>query len=240
MEDSSGEEINMKSNLTWTKKLLVPVSLALVAVVSLLPACGGDKTVTVTAPPVTVSVTIKNPFSPPTVEELNDKHFTYPEMQRITGDRVYAMILEANASGRTQNAGTYIVYDDFQIIDVRYGVLFKKPGRIAGAVNFPLSYYWVLDPQQDPKQEEVTSYTLELQQLEDNLPTLNRDLPLIFYDETSNDQAACMVVRLFQELNVANNWGFDPKNMWVLTGGFYHYTLDLGHPWVFGDAEDYE
>jgi hypothetical protein len=230
----------MKNNLSWTKKLLVPVSLAVVAVVSLLPACGGTKTVTVTAPPVTVSVTIDNPDSPPTIKELTDRHFTYPEMQRITGDKLWDMISEANASGRTQNAGTYIVYDDFQIIDVRYGVAFKKPGRIAGAVNFPLSYFWVLDPQQDPKQEEVISYTQELAQLEDNLPTLNRDLPLIFYDDTSNDQAACIVVKLFQELNKVNNWGFDPSNMYVLYGGFYHYTLDLGHPWVFGDAEDFE
>jgi hypothetical protein len=168
------------------------------------------------------------------------KHYSYPEMPRVTGDKLCEMISQANASGKIQNRGTYIVYDDFQIIDVRNGVNFKKPGRIAGAVNFPLSYYWVLDPQQDPKQEEVISYTQELQQLENNLPPLNRYIPIIFYDETSNDQAAGMVVKLFEELNATNDWGFDPNNMYVLYGGFYHYTLDLGHPWVYGDPEDWE
>jgi hypothetical protein len=228
------------NDLNLSKKIwFTAVAFAVITLVG-LPACVGmPKTVTVTAP-VTKMVAVENPFTPPTVKQLTDAHFAFPDMQRITGDKLFQMIQDANSNGRTENRGTYIVYDNFQIIDVRNGVLFKKPGRIAGSVNFPLSYYWVLDPQQDPKQEEVISYTQELQQLEDNLPTLNRDIPLIFYDETSNDQAACMVVRLFQELNTANNWGFDQNNMWVLYGGFYHYTLDLGHPWVYGDPEDWE
>jgi hypothetical protein len=231
----------MKNNMSWTKKLLVPVSLALVAAASLLPSCAKATTVavTVTAPPVVVSKTVDS-LNPPTMQQLIDAHYAYPEVQRISGDKLYQLIVDANASGKIQNRGTYIVYDDFQIIDVRNGVNFKRPGRIAGAVNFPLSYYWVLDPQQDPKQEEVISYTQELQQLEDNLPTLNRNIPIYFYDETANDQAAGMVVKLFEELNVSNKWGFDPKNFYVLNGGFFHYTLDLGHPWVFGDAEDFE
>jgi hypothetical protein len=134
---------------------------------TLLSASCGAVNVTVTAPPTTVTKTIDP--NPPTVKELEDKHFAYPEMQRISGDKLWQMISEANDTGAVQNLGTYVVYDNFQIIDVDNSVNFKKPGRIAGAINFPLSYYWVLDPQQDPKQEEVISYTQELQQMEDNL-----------------------------------------------------------------------
>ncbi len=244
---------------------LFQVATGLLALVMMLaPACNNPKapttsvvpTTTDTQPPASSSTTstaaAKSPLDAPTPEELTAGHYTYPEFPRITAEKLHQMIYDANDTGRIFDPGTYVTYWDFVIVDVRNANAFKKPGRIAGAWNFPFSYYWVLDPREDPKPEEKESYQMELKALEANLPTLPKDKTVIFYDETADDKAACIVAQMLLDLKL----GYDPGKVFVLNGGFYHYTIDDhpaftfegrqymaapgGYGWVFGDAEDFE
>ncbi len=248
------------------KRTLIAAILLLLVLTSLLPgACQNGPTATTGTPPpsstpsstpATTSpvppTTARDPLVPPTPAELTAQHFASPDFPRITAEKVYQMMADANESGRIFEPGTYVVYWDFTLVDVKNPNDFKKKGRLAGAWNFPFSYYWTLDPREDPKPEEKEAYQAELTALKANLPTLPKDKITIFYDDTADDRAACMVAQMLLDMNI----GYDPAKILVLNGGFYHYTLDPhpaftyngkeylaapgGYGWVFGDAEDFE
>jgi hypothetical protein len=238
------------------KPILSIIMLALV-LFSLLPSgckSGTPATTGVSLATTDVSSTSSksDPLIPPTPAELDAQHYAFPNFPRMTAEKLHQMIADANDSGRIFEPGTYVVYWDFTIVDVKNPVDFKKKGRIAGAWNFPFSYYWTLDPREDPKPEEIQAYKDELVALNANLPTLPKDKITIFYDDTADDRAACMVAQMLLDLKL----GYDPAKVFVLNGGFYHYTLDNhpaytyngktylaapgGYGWVFGDAEDFE
>jgi hypothetical protein len=239
------------------KKTIVSITMLVLVLLSFLPsACNSGNPTTTGAPQgsggTTPVATSADPLVPPKPAQLDAEHYAFPDFPRITAEKLHGMIADANDSGRIFEPGTYVVYWDFTIVDVKNPIDFKKKGRIAGAWNFPFSYYWVLDPREDPKAEEMQAYRDELTALNANLPTLPKDKITIFYDDTADDRAACMVAQMLLDLKI----GYDPAKIFVLNGGFYKYTLDPhpaytykgieylaapgGYGWVFGDAEDFE
>jgi rhodanese-related sulfurtransferase len=182
-----------------------------------------------TASQVTLWKTVPNPFTPPTPQELEKAHYAFPDFPRFTAEKLYQIVTDLKSTDAAIAVAANVVYEDMVLIDVRSADRFKKPGHIEGAINMPLSFYWVLDPQEEPKQEDVLDYEQEMYDLSLNLTNLPRDKMLIFYDETPNDMAACLAARTLLD----KNHGYDRANVFVLFGGFYHYMLDMAHPWVF-------
>lgn len=174
--------------------------------------------------------------NPPTVQELEDGHFLYPEIPRITAEQIKLMINEAQSSGRYVGAGAMVSWDDFIIIDARKskGDIvgspgFSQPGHILGARSMPMTWYWVTDPREDPKPEEVEAYQQELTALEENIQQLPKNLPIYIYDGTADDEAACIVAQMLLDA------GFNPDNVKVIWKGFSYWYYDLQYPVVQGD-----
>jgi hypothetical protein len=174
--------------------------------------------------------------TPPTVEELTEEHFLDPEIPRITAEQIKMIIDAAQAAGEYAGSGGMISWDNFVIIDTRSSkgeVLgapgFNQPGHILGARSMPMTWYWVTDPREDPKPEELQAYQLELDALENNITQLPKDLPIYIYDGTADDEAACIVARMILEA------GFNPDNVKVIWKGFAYWYYDLRYPIVQGD-----
>jgi hypothetical protein len=92
-----------------------------------------------------------------------------------------------------------------------------------------MTWYWVTDPREDPKQEEVEAYQQELTALEENIPMLPKGLPIYVYDGTADDEAACLVAKMIVDA------GFPAKDVKVIWKGFAYWTYDLQYPLVQGD-----
>jgi rhodanese-related sulfurtransferase len=180
---------------------------------------------------ITSKIVTSDPMIPPSPEELEARHYAYPDFPRMTADRLDRIIKDVKTTAGLTRLPDNFAFPDIVLIDVRAPVNFQRPGHIKGAVNMPFSYYWVLDPQQQPKPESVTAYIQEERDLGITLPTLPKDKTLVFYDETANDMAACMAARMLLDMES----GYDPARVLVLYGGYYHYTLDIDHPWVFSN-----
>ena len=93
----------------------------------------------------------------------------------------------------------------------------------------PMTWYWVTDPREDPKQEELEAYDLELKALEENIKLLPKNLPVYIYDGTADDEAACIVANMLLEA------GFPRENVKVIWKGVAYWYYDLGYPIVQGD-----
>lgn len=214
------------------------ISLLALALMAALSACGksqDDNTASPGTPSTTVTAT-RDPFTPPTPEELAEKHFASPELPRITCEKIKQLIDEAKASKRFVGMGGMTTWTDFIIIDVRSSkgeVLgapgFNQPGHILGARSMPMTWYWVTDPREDPKVEEVEAYKQELAALEENIRQLPKGLPIYIYDGTADDEAACIVAEMILKA------GFDPGSVKVIWQGSSRWYYDLQYPLVQGD-----
>jgi hypothetical protein len=222
------------------KIIRLPFILILAAALVLPAACTPGAAATETTTPTSSITTTTAPptlrLDPPSVQELQDGHFIDPEMPRITAEQVKLYISEAQAAGRFVGAGAMVSWLDFVIVDVRDSkgeILghpgFTQPGHILGAYSMPMTWFWVTDPREDPKQEEWEAYELELEAFEKNIPTLPKDLPIYIYDGTADDEAACLVARMLLEE------GFNPENVRVIWKGFAYWYYDMQYPIVQGD-----
>jgi hypothetical protein len=215
--------------------IVIAAILTMVVIASACSTPAANTSIPITtASPTTTFVGPRT--TPPTVEELTAEHFTDPEIPRITCEQIKIIIDEAKAAGKFKGSGGMMSWDDFFIIDVRSSkgeVLgapgFNQPGHILGARSMPMTWYWVTDPREDPKQEELESYDLELKALEENIKLLPKNLPVYVYDGTADDEAACIVAKMLLEA------GFPPENVKVIWKGVAYWTYDLQYPLVQGD-----
>jgi rhodanese-related sulfurtransferase len=166
----------------------------------------------------------KDPLEPPTPEELESAHFWFPEFPRITAEKLWS---EMEVQDKIIYGG--MTWDNFFIIDVQEPTRYTKL-HLPGALNIPNSYYWVLDPREDPKPEEWDAYHNEQETLERRLPSLPRDELIIVYDTTADDEPASRLAKRLVE-----EFGFDAELVVVLWKGFYYWWLDLRYPVVAGD-----
>jgi hypothetical protein len=219
---------------------VIVLLMLLLALIMLLPACTPSQTGNTTSQTTTTPVisSTRDPFAPPTVVELAEKHYSSPELPRITCEQVKNMISEAQTNKRYVGMGGMTTWTDFIIIDVRSSkgeVLgapgFNLPGHILGARSMPMTWYWVTDPREDPKVEEAEAYKQELTALEENIHQLPKGLPIYIYDGTADDEAACIVAEMVLEA------GFDTSSVKVIWQGFSRWYYDLQYPIVQGDYQ---
>jgi hypothetical protein len=170
------------------------------------------------------------------MKELEEGHFLEPEIGRITCEQVKLIIDEAHEANRFKGSGAMISWNDFIIIDTRSskGEVngapgFGQPGHILGARSMPMTWYWVTDPREDPKQEEREAYQQEITALEENIHILPKGMPIYVYDGTADDEAASIVAKMLIEA------GFPAKDVKIIWKGFAYWYYDLMYPIVQGD-----
>jgi len=174
--------------------------------------------------------------TPPTVQELEEGFYMDPEIPRITCEQIKILIDDAQKNNRFYGTGGMVAWQDFFIIDVRSskGEVtgapgFNQPGHILGARSMPMTWYWVTDPREDPKVEELEAYQQELTALEQNIELLPKGMPIYVYDGTADDEAACIVAKMILEA------GFPAEDVKVIWKGFSYWYYDLGYAIVQGD-----
>ena len=225
---------SIKSMIAFTFSALLMVSMVLSSCNGAAATTSALSTTTSTSPASTTSAAPRT--TPPTVQELEEGHFLYPEIQRITAQQIKTIIDKAKEAGEYKGSGAMISWDNFIIIDVRSSkgeVLgapgFGQPGHILGARSMPMTWYWVTDPREDPKQEEKEAYEQELTALEENIGLLPKGLPIYIYDGTADDEAAGIVATMILEA------GFPAKDVNIIWKGFAYWYYDLQYPIVQGD-----
>jgi hypothetical protein len=172
---------------------------------------------------------------PPTRQELINGHFAYPEIPRITAQKLNETLEAAEANkayAQDQTRPWETVWNDFVLLDVRpesgvddMGIQGTSRGYIKGSMFIPFTFYWVNDPAKDVVSEEEYAYTMEQRSIEDDLFQIPKDKMIIIYDDTSNDLAACLMAKKLI------NAGYSPENIQVLWKGFGHWN-ELGYLYV--------
>lgn len=139
----------------------------------------------------------RDPTLPPTAEEIEAEHYWFPEFPRITAEKLWSMM---QAEDKIMYGG--MTWDNLFVIDVQSPEKFTQL-HLPGSLNIPNSYYWVLDPREDPKPEEWDAYYNEQNTLERRLPSLPKDKLIIVYDTTADDEPASrMAKRLVEEFDL--------------------------------------
>jgi hypothetical protein len=218
-----------KSNL----RLLL--ALLLVGAVILPSACS-SRLETSTGPPTISSPAVSTVPAPPGFEELTAGGYAHPEIPRITSELLKQMMDETLASGAYTGKGALITWNVFTIVDTlpttRFDALNRKISRdsyIRASVNIPFTFYWVKDASQDLKPEEVEEYNQEQRLMEEGVNQLPRDKLTIIYDDTGNDEAACLLAQRLLDAG----WNID--NVVVLWKGFHYWAYDLCYPVMQGE-----
>ena len=165
---------------------------------------------------------------PPTEEELEAGHYWFPEIPRITAEKLWSMMQKEIAENGKIIEGN-MFWDGIYVIDCQDQSDFTHL-HLPGALSVPNAYYWVLDPREDPKPEEWDAYYKEQEALERRLPSIPRSKLIVVYDATADDEPASRLVKRMVE-----EFGFDQDTVRVLWKGFYYWYLDKRYPTVAGD-----
>ena len=212
--------------------------IALSAIFLLLPAC--TRTGTAIAPVTSIPSSISTPVwatpvlsftVPPTASDLSTAGSVFPEIPRIRAENLKYTMDNAKGAGAYTGTGSMITWDNFIIVDTLPTTKYigevhpvSRDNHIQGSVNIPFTFYRVKDPSVDLKTGELPAYEAEMKFLEEHLYKLSRFKPIIIYDDTGTDEAACLMAKLLLE------HGYSPGQVTVLWKGLKDWYVRLGYP----------
>jgi hypothetical protein len=173
---------------------------------------------------------------PPTANDLSAAGSVFPDIPRIRAENLKYMMDNAKGAGAYSGVGGLIKWDNFIIVDTlpttKYndaGQPLSRDNNIQGSVNIPFTFYWVKNPAKDLRPEERTAYEQEMQFIENNLYKLSKYKPIIIYDDTGTDEAACLMAKLLLE------YGYNSGQVMVLWKGLRDWYVRLGYPVLQGN-----
>jgi hypothetical protein len=220
------------------KKLFACVLVTLVLLS--LAACTRIETVTVTPTAystTTSTVTVTSTISfAPTLQELQDAGSACPEIPRIRAEGLKMKMDEAYPTSKpTAGIGNFR-WSDFTLIGVHpevdvdaYGSSLNHIDQILGSIIVPFQFYKVGNPIKDLTPADLEKYKAEQAKIALAVAGVPKDKPVILYDKTSDDGAACAMAKLLVDQ------GFDPGQITVLWKGFNYWYHDLQYPVLSGD-----